>query len=100
VQLLIQIAAWCYGQGPNKLLELNGAILRIRRDTDKIYNRTSPCHRTHIILIEDTEDQGGKFAGVSVGEELLIDFDEALRGERARGHEKQTERGDGRGESG
>jgi len=63
-----------------------------------IYSHTSAYQRTHIILIEDTKDQGGKFAGVSVGEELLIDFDEALRREIARGHEKQTERGDGKGE--
>lgn len=35
---------------------------------------------THIIFVEDTKDQGSKFTGISVGEELLVDFDEALGG--------------------
>lgn len=33
---------------------------------------------THVILVEDSEDQGGEFCRISMREELLVDLDESL----------------------
>ena len=57
IQFFVEIATGCYGEGPNKLLKLYGAI---------------------VVLIKDTKNQRREFGWVSIGEELGVDLNEAL----------------------
>lgn len=59
VEFFVKVAPRGDRQGPNELLELDGAI---------------------VVLVKDPEHQRGELRRVTVGEELRVDLDKALLG--------------------